>query len=85
MKKIIITIIFLSFSIALFAKAYTSYNNVHTSDDTPRLSYYNYDTLQYITRDFNDSQNVYLNKPLKDLLKKVIAINNKEKYLPGHD
>lgn len=68
-KTLIISLLFL-----IPLNSFSTSNNlirVSTSfEDTPRLAYYNYDTLQYVTHEFNDSQIVYINKPLKKLIQK---------------
>ncbi|MFY7964479.1 MAG: hypothetical protein ACOVO1_06255 [Chitinophagaceae bacterium] len=33
--------------------------------------HYNYDTSMYLNKDFNDSSSLYINKPLKTLIKKL--------------
>ena len=33
--------------------------------------HYNYDTSMYLNKDFNDSASLYINKPLKALIKKL--------------
>jgi hypothetical protein len=67
-KKIAILIILITLNSNLSAK------DIVYSDcglDTPRLVHYNHDTMQYFINDFNDSASLYINQPLKKLLKKL--------------
>lgn len=68
MKTIKNFLVFITFCIINNANANCS-NNVFL--DTPRLVHYNYDTAQYFQKDFNDSNSLYVNKPFKNLLKKI--------------
>ena len=61
--------LFLSIANNVFAKNHNP--NYNQLSDTPRLTHYNQDTLQYLISDFNDSAVLYAGFPLKKLLKKL--------------
>ena len=62
---------------------YKSYSNSLIHVDTPRLVHYNYDTVLYLNKDFNDSMSLYEGKPLKLLLKKVEIAPKYISFIPS--
>lgn len=71
MKQLILITLISIFSMSSSHCKSICSNNIFHCYDTPRLIHYNYDTLKYLTHDFNDSASLYVNQPLKKLLKKL--------------